>query len=124
MNNKSEFNAFDESLFQETDSVAFGERIVGKLGMSGTVTLQLVIGTLLAFWYYGTSTEFALAILVLAATALAVMFGVVRSVANEFGEKAYKPVDAFIEHRHFMGMVFGAVVCTVARRISRIVRKG
>lgn len=124
MNNKSEFNAFDETLFQETDSVAFGERIVGKLGMSGTVTLQLVVGTLLALWYYGTSTEFALAILVLAATALAVMFGVVRSVASEASEKARKPVDAIMEHRHFMGMVFGAVVCTVARRISRIVRKG
>lgn len=124
MNNKVELDVFDESLFKETPSIPFGERVVGKIGMSGTVTLQLIVGTLLAFWYYGTSTEFALAILVLAATAFAVMFGVVRSVANEFGEKAFKPVDAFIEHRHFMGMVFGAVVCTVTRRFSRIVRKG
>ena len=124
MNNKTNLDVLDESLFVDKPSVPFGQVIENKLGMSGVVTLQVLMGSVLAYWYYGAGQEFALVVMVLALTAIGVMHKEIRSVLGEVADKASKPMVGFIEHRHFMALLVGALICTVARRLSRNCSKG
>ncbi len=118
MNNKNEFDAFDESYFVVTPSEPLGQKLEDKISRSGVVALQVIMGGALAYLFLGASQEFSMVVMVLAMTAIGVTHKEISGIFKAAGRSIAEGAIALQDHRIGMAMMTGAIICKATSRLS------